>query len=126
GAPLGLHRMRIGTADSGQATPNPCYSGSWGVTFDFVIDIAPAPSCFPPTEVTAVATSSQEISFSWTASESTPEGYDWEVRTSGEPESGTDGLVANGTVLGDVTGSASGLTPNTTYYVYVRSSCSND
>ncbi|MDG4716183.1 fibronectin type III domain-containing protein, partial [Winogradskyella marincola] len=38
-APIGVHRMRIGTADSGQATPNPCYNGSWGVTLDFTVNI---------------------------------------------------------------------------------------
>ena len=35
----GLHRMRIGTADFNQATPNPCYNGSFGVTLDFTVDV---------------------------------------------------------------------------------------
>jgi hypothetical protein len=47
GAPLGTHRMRIGTADTGQATPNPCYSGSYGVTLDFAVNIVGA-ACTPP------------------------------------------------------------------------------
>src|SRR5690606_6718264 len=38
-APLGVHRMRIGTADSGQFTPNPCYDGAFGVTLDFTVEI---------------------------------------------------------------------------------------
>ncbi|WP_340154577.1 fibronectin type III domain-containing protein, partial [uncultured Winogradskyella sp.] len=38
-APLGEHRMRIGSADFGQATPDPCYNGSWGVTLDFTVNI---------------------------------------------------------------------------------------
>ncbi len=37
-APTGLHRMRIGTADDGQATPNACYGGTYGVTLDFTVD----------------------------------------------------------------------------------------
>jgi hypothetical protein len=45
-APIGVHRMRIGTADSGQETPNPCYSGSYGVTLDFSVNIV-IPSCSP-------------------------------------------------------------------------------
>lgn len=45
-ATLGTHTMRIGTADTGQATPNPCYSGSWGVTLDFSVNIIVA-SCTP-------------------------------------------------------------------------------
>ncbi|MUU79817.1 fibronectin type III domain-containing protein [Winogradskyella endarachnes] len=38
-APIGVHRMRIGTADFGQSTPDPCYDGSWGVTLDFTVNI---------------------------------------------------------------------------------------
>jgi Secretion system C-terminal sorting domain/GEVED domain/Fibronectin type III domain len=45
-APLGVHKMRIGTADTGQFTPNPCYSGSWGVTLDFTVNIVVA-GCTP-------------------------------------------------------------------------------
>jgi hypothetical protein len=37
-APTGAHRMRIGTADTGQVPPAPCYSGSYGVTLDFTVD----------------------------------------------------------------------------------------
>ena len=44
-ATVGTHRMRLGTADSGQATPTPCYSGTWGVTVDFRVTITAAPSC---------------------------------------------------------------------------------
>ncbi|WP_281756520.1 choice-of-anchor L domain-containing protein, partial [Neptunitalea chrysea] len=40
---LGQHRMRIGTADTGQATPDPCYSGSEGVTIDVMVAIIPIP-----------------------------------------------------------------------------------
>jgi hypothetical protein len=40
-AVLGTHKMRIGTSDTGQATPDPCYSGSWGVTLDFSVTVTP-------------------------------------------------------------------------------------
>lgn len=40
-AALGEHRLRIGTADSGQATPNPCYSNSYGNTVDLLVNIVP-------------------------------------------------------------------------------------
>jgi len=36
---VGNYNMRIGTADSGQATPNPCYSGAYGVTVDMVVNV---------------------------------------------------------------------------------------
>jgi hypothetical protein len=37
-APTGPHRMRIGTADSGQVPPAPCYNDAYGVTLDFTVD----------------------------------------------------------------------------------------
>ncbi|MBC8883229.1 hypothetical protein H9X57_06800 [Flavobacterium piscinae] len=46
-ADLGAHRMRIGTADSGQAIPNPCYSGTFGVTLDFTVQVNPLPTDTP-------------------------------------------------------------------------------
>ncbi|WP_274475183.1 GEVED domain-containing protein [Mangrovimonas aestuarii] len=54
-ATLGQHRMRIGTADSGQATPNPCYNGSWGVTADFTLNIIEA-SCSPSSMTAELST----------------------------------------------------------------------
>ncbi|WCO01152.1 T9SS type A sorting domain-containing protein [Psychroserpens ponticola] len=53
-ATLGTHKMRIGTAYSGQDTPNACYNGSYGVTLDFDVNIV-APSC------TAIAINSSTI-----------------------------------------------------------------
>lgn len=52
-ANLGAHLMRIGTADSGQATPNPCYNGSYGVTMDLDVNIITV-SCTPPTATAAL------------------------------------------------------------------------
>ena len=53
-APVGQHRMRIGTADFGQTTPNPCYNGSFGVTLDFTINILILDCVLPAAEYTAV------------------------------------------------------------------------
>lgn len=46
-AALGQHRMRIGTADSGQFTPDPCYSDTYGATIDYTVNIIAA-TCVPP------------------------------------------------------------------------------
>lgn len=51
-APLGEHRMRIGTADTGQATPNPCYNGTWGVTLDFTVNIQQLTCTLPAADFT--------------------------------------------------------------------------
>ena len=37
--PDGVYNMRIGTADSGQSTPNPCYNGSYGVTVSMTVNV---------------------------------------------------------------------------------------
>lgn len=44
-AALGQHKMRIGTADAGQATPTPCYSGTFGVTIDMYINVVAPTTC---------------------------------------------------------------------------------
>ena len=38
-AAVGVHHMRIGTADDGQEPPNPCFNGFYGVTLDFNVNI---------------------------------------------------------------------------------------
>ncbi|WP_396164339.1 GEVED domain-containing protein [Flavobacterium sp.] len=45
--PLGQHRMRIIATDALQNPANPCYSGTFGETADFTINIVAA-SCTPP------------------------------------------------------------------------------
>lgn len=45
--PLGQHRMRIVATDALQTPSNPCYSGTYGETADFTINVV-APSCTPP------------------------------------------------------------------------------
>ena len=47
GSVVGSYNMRIGTADTGQATPNPCYSGSYGVTVDMVVNVVSEPFTTP-------------------------------------------------------------------------------
>ena len=44
-AAQGTHYMRIGTADMGQSTPNPCYDGTYGVTIDMAINIIIGGGC---------------------------------------------------------------------------------
>jgi len=44
-AALGQHKMRIGTADAGQATPNSCYSGTFGVTIDLDVNVVAPTAC---------------------------------------------------------------------------------
>jgi hypothetical protein len=71
--------------------------------------------------VSNVTTSGADLS--WTASASNPSnGYQWEVRSSGNP--GDPSPDASGTTTAGVTtATATGLAANTTYTLYVRSDC---
>jgi subtilisin-like proprotein convertase family protein len=82
-------------------------------------------SCVPPTGLGLSAIAPTTATASWTASTSNPSnGYQWEVRTSGAAGSGPTGLIGSGTTAAGVTtANITGLTPFTTYSLYVRSDC---
>lgn len=89
-AALGSHRMRIGTADSGQSTPNPCYSGTFGVTIDLMVNIVVPP---PPTTYTWTGTTNT----SWgTATNWSPNGVPGTNDSVIISSPGTNGLIING------------------------------
>jgi hypothetical protein len=115
-AALGTHRMRIVTADA-LTTANPCYSGSWGVTLDFNVTIVPAPSCIPPSALTATNITNASADLGWTEN-GTATVWDIEWGTSGFTPTGTPNIV--GTTN---THNLTGLTSNTTYSFYVRADC---
>jgi hypothetical protein len=89
------------------------------------ITVELTPTCFPPTALTTTNVATITTDLSWTAPTlGTPANYNWEVRTSGAAGSGTTGLVTSGNVIAPTTSVAiSGLTPLTSYSVYVRSDC---
>ncbi|RYE22202.1 MAG: hypothetical protein EOP51_13830, partial [Sphingobacteriales bacterium] len=124
-AALGQHKMRIGTADFGQATPTPCYSSTWGVTIDLDVNIiASSPTITPtPTTLTGFTYSSGSgpsaaQSFNLAASGLTPGGGNITISESANYEvsttSATTGFGASATLGYTGTGS---LASNT---VWVR------
>ena len=82
-------------------------------------------SCIGPTLPTISYTSSSTANLSWTAPSPTPSnGYNWELRSSGAGGSGATGLAASGSVAaGTTTTTASSLTQQTSYILYVQSNC---
>ena len=124
-APLGIHKMRIGAADSGQVPPNPCFSDVYGVTLDFNVNIVSPPSCLPVNGVVSSQISSSSATVSWTATNPVPGvGYDYYISTSNT--SPVLATIPTGSVAANVTSfTISTLSPVTNYFVWVRSNCSS-
>ncbi|HRG59979.1 MAG TPA: fibronectin type III domain-containing protein, partial [Bacteroidia bacterium] len=75
------------------------------------------PSCFPPSALLGTPTSSVGANISWTAPSPAPSnGYQFAVTTSATPP-------GSGTAFAGTSTSVGGLSPNTTYYLHVRSDC---
>jgi hypothetical protein len=123
-------------------------SSTTGVTTDFEGDARPGPSgsvnggatkpdvgadefdgipvtCFPPIGITNTFLTSNTAIYTWTAPSPAPSnGYLWELRTSGAAGSGAAGLVlGDSTAAGVLTDTFFGLTPNTSYSLYLRGNC---
>ena len=81
--------------------------------------------CEVPTGVSASAITATTATISWVAPASAPGmGYQYEIRTFGDPGSGSSGLITSGnTMAGDTNADISGLTASTVYNAYVRSNC---
>jgi hypothetical protein len=126
-ATLGLTGMRVRTIFSTTVTygaSGACSNPSTGrETEDYVITIAPPPTCFPPSGITSNSVTSSSVTFSWTASNPAPaNGYDYYYSTTNtNPTNSTSPSGSVGT--GVTTATISGLTPVTTYYVWVRGNC---
>jgi gliding motility-associated-like protein len=109
--------MRIGTADSGQSTPNPCYNGSWGVTVDMTINVTAPPSCVPPTDLAVALNSSDSATVSWTSG-GTETAWEYVL----QPQ-GTGAPTAAGTPTSSNPLTLSGLSSGTAYEIYLRADC---
>ncbi|MDI9258031.1 Ig-like domain-containing protein [Flavobacterium sedimenticola] len=86
---------------------------------------AVVPTCFAPTALNAGSVTLASAVVNWTAPASAPsQGYEYELRTSGAAGSGATGLVSSGVhALGTVSANLNGLSANTSYTYYIRSSC---
>jgi hypothetical protein len=81
------------------------------------------PTCFAPSGLTASVMTATSATINWTAPTSVPgSGYDIYYTTS--TTAPTASTVPSQTVPTGTSGTISPLTPNTTYYVWVRSRCS--
>lgn len=86
--------------------------------FALNINCIPAPTCLSPTGLISTQTSISSADHSWTASTSSPIGYEFAVTTSATPP-------ASGTFTADTTASSPVLSANVPYYLHVRADCDN-
>ncbi|MFP9112730.1 GEVED domain-containing protein, partial [Flavobacterium sp. RHBU_3] len=108
------YRADISGVCSSTATTNTSASTRPNIRFGW---LAAAPSCVQPTFPTIVSTGGTTGNISWTASASSPTGYEYAVTTSAT-------APASGTATTDTSVTGVTLTPNTTNYLHVRTNCS--
>lgn len=82
------------------------------------------PACLPPTSVSTSAVTANTVTASWTAPSSAPaNGYEYYYSTANTAP--TDASTPTGSIAaGNVSSVISGFNPSTTYYLWLRSSCS--
>ena len=114
----GNYRMRV-VANWSSTNPAACGSTTYSEAEDYIITVSAPPTCYAPENLTATVTSNTSGDVSWTAPSSgtSPVGYEYVISTSNTTPTGA------GTATTLTTNSFTGLTPDTTYYVFIRSNC---
>jgi hypothetical protein len=121
--PAGVHRMRVrGVYNLNGQSILPCASYTWGETEDYLITIAPAPTCPSPGLLVGGTTTTTSADLSWSLDCSTATSFDFEYGPVGfTPGTGTSLLNQTATTSFTLTN----LTPNSSYDVYYRANCGN-
>ena len=119
-ASIGNHRMRI-RANYLSTNPSACGTITSGETEDYTFTVLPPLPCSGnPTNITVIFTSQTASTVNWTAASPAPaSGYQYFLSTTNAYPSSVTGSTAAGVTTLNLTG----LTPLTTYYIWVRSNC---
>lgn len=122
----GIYRLRVQYQhNKSGADLDPCTITSiYAETEDYAVQIMPAPTCFPPLNVTAQRITKNSAQVVWEApilGNPPALGYKIEVRTSGRPGDAT-GLVQTLTTT-NLSQTITGLSVETEYLIYVQSLC---
>lgn len=130
GTPNGSYRMRVVADGTSEYPTNPCATITQAEFVDFTFNVVDVPSCSPPTALVTSSLTSTGVTVSWIAPTPLPDnGYQYIVSTtSGFPGELSNEIAAGATPTGTVAAGVTsvvltGLTPNTTYYVFVASVC---
>lgn len=122
GTAVGNYRMRV--ADRWNSQPIPCNIDGYGEAHDYTVAVTAPPSCIAPTNLAVSNVTTATADVTWTASSSAPaNGYDVYYSTSNTAPNAT--TTPNHASVAATTQMLSGLSPATTYYVWVRSACSS-
>ena len=116
GAALGLTRIRVRGGSDNIYTTDACATSTYGETEDYLVNIILPPSCVPPTSYANTVLTATSATFTWT-----PGGTEtaWDIFVGSNP---TGTTVPTATTAA-TSYTATGLTPNTTYTINVRSNC---
>ena len=109
---LGDFALRIGSADSGLGSDptaaDPCYTGTYGCFQDYTLRVLEAPSCLTPTGLAVSNVTGHAATISWTS-----DAEAWQVQ-----------LGENAAIdVTEPTYTFTGLAPETTFSVKVRTDC---
>lgn len=115
---IGNYRMRV-VAHFLNTDPPFCGIETYTEAEDYTIQVTSPPSCYSPVALVTNTTSTTSGNATWNAPilGTAPSGYQYVISTSSVLPTGS------GTPVGVNNISFSGLIPNTTYYVFVRSDC---
>ncbi len=120
GTPPGTYTVRFRSAYdfSGSLTVTPCGQLNYGTTIDFLLNVAPAPTCMPPSALTTSGLTSNSVDLGWQEN-GTATDWDIEYGLFGFTPTGVPSLstTTNPTLL-------TGLASNTEFSFYVRAVCS--
>ncbi|WP_056013269.1 fibronectin type III domain-containing protein [Chryseobacterium aquaticum] len=122
GQPLGTYKVRTSSSYIGVNTS--CGPAPYGSYVDFNLSIVAPPTCLPPTGFTLFSATTTSATVQWTVPTPAPAGgYDVYYSTTNTPPLPTttpqfSGVTGPNQLIG-------GLTPSTTYYVWVRARCSS-
>lgn len=122
GLALGTYRVRTSSSYIGVNTP--CGPAPYGNYVDFLLNVAAPPTCLPPQGLTLLSATTTSATVQWTVSAPVPVGgYDVYYTTANTPP--VAGTVPQYSGVTGPTQLISGLTPSTTYYIWVRKRCSS-
>ena len=121
---LGNYRMRV--AVRWLSAPIPCNTDGYGEAHDYTLAVTAPPTCLIPSAFTSSNILTTSADLSWSAPSAAPaNGYTIYYSTvNAAPTTATVLDATNSVTTSNLTATLSGLSPMTTYYVWIRSNCS--